>query len=264
MRIGGLAIAPMVLLTVGCFQGQRTFKVNADGSGTIVDTVKLGEQAKGMIQGMEQMDQSPAAEKKAKKQAKYAEAATALGEGVTFVSTVPSKDGGEVTTYAFKDITKVHAVAMPNPDVSSTSKEEPMSFQLAKNAAGNTVLTVVAAPKKPAEAKPGKAGEAKPEKAAPKKPEEMAQEIAMMKGMLGGLKIKSVVAVNGLVKTSSPNVVGSAVTLMEVDFDQLDAAALQKMAEAGPGGPPTPEMMRGIKGIKVSDDKVTIEFTGRK
>ena len=261
MRIGGLAIAPMVLLTVGCFQGQRTFKINADGSGTIVDTVKLGEQAKGMIQGMEQMDQSPAAEKKAKKKAKYAEAATAMGEGVTYVSTVPSKDGGEVTTYAFKDITKVHAVAMPNPDVSSTSKEEPMSFQLAKNAAGNTVLTVVAAPKKPAEAKP--AG-AKPEKPAPKKPEEMAQEITMMKGMLGGLKIKSVVEVNGLVKTSSPNVVGSAVTLMEVDFDQLDAAALQKMAEAGPAGPPTPEMMRGIKGIKVSDDKVTIEFTGRK
>lgn len=256
MRIGGLAIAPMVLLTVGCFQGQRTFKVNADGSGTIVDTVKLGEQAKGMIQGMEQMDQSPAAEKKAKKKAKYAEAAAAMGEGVTYVSTVPSKDGGEVTTYAFKDITKVHAVATPNPDVSSTSKEEPMTFQLAKNAAGNTVLTVVAAPKKPAEAKP--------EKAEPKKPEEMAQEIAMMKGMLGGLKIKGVVEVSGLVKTSSPNVVGSAVTLMEVDFDALDAAALQKMAEAGPGGPPTPEMMRGIKGIKVSDDKVTIEFTGRK
>ena len=255
MRIGRLALVPVVLATVGCFQGQRTFKVNADGSGTIVDTVKLGEQAKGMLQGMEQMDQSSPAEKKAKKKAKHDAAALAMGEGVTFVSVVPSKDGGEVTTYAFKDINKLHVVPMPNPDADSTSKEEPMTFKLAKNAAGNSVLTITAAPKKPGAAKPGKAEK--------KKPEDTAKEIAMMKGMLGGLKIKSVVEVNGLVKTSSPNVAGSAVTLMAIDFDALDAAALAKMAEAGEG-PPTPEMMRGIKGVTISDDQVTIEFTGKK
>ena len=251
MRIGRLALVPVVLATVGCFQGQRTFKVNADGSGTIVDTVKLGEQAKGMLQGMEQMDQSSPAEKKAKKKAKHDAAALAMGEGVTFVSVVPSKDGGEVTTYAFKDINKLHVVPMPNPDADSTSKEEPMTFKLAKNAAGNSVLTIVSAPKK--------APEGKKEKS---KPEDVAKEIAMMKGMLGGLKIKSVVEVNGLVKTSSPNVVGSTVTLMAVDFDALDTATLEKMAAAG--GPPTPEMMRGMKGVTVSDDTVTIEFTGRK
>jgi len=84
----------------------------------------------------------------------------------------------------------------------------------------------------------------------------------MMKGMLGGLKIKSVVEVNGLVKTSSPNAVGSAVTLMAVDFDALDAATLQKMATMA--GPPTPDQMRGMKGVTVSPDEVTIEFTGKK
>jgi len=41
-------------------------------------------------------------------------------------------------------------------------------------------------------------------------------------------------------------------------LDALDAAALQKMAEAG--DEPTPAMMRGIKGITASDDEVTIEF----
>ena len=251
MRIGSLAIVPMVLATVGCFQGQRAFKVNADGSGTIVDTVKLGEQAKGMMEGMAQMDSSTPAEKKAKKKAKHEANAAALGEGVTFVSVAPTKDGGEVTTYAFKDINTVHAVAMPNPDADSTSKDEPLTFKLAKNAAGNSVLTIVSAPKK--------APEGKKEKS---KPEDVAKEIAMMKGMLGGLKIKSVVEVNGLVKASSPNVVGSTVTLMAVDFDALDTATLEKMAAAG--GPPTPEMMKGIKGVTVSDDTVTIEFTGRK
>ena len=225
MKIGMLAVLGAAVLAAGCFQGQRTFKVNADGSGTIVDTVKLGEQAKAMIQGFEQMDQSPAAEKAAKKKAKQAEAAAALGEGVTFVSSTPTRDGGETTTYAFTDITKVRAMPMPNPDASSKSKGEPMVFRMAKNAAGNSVLTIVQSEKKP------DAAAAKPEK---KKPEDLAQEIQMMKTMLAGLKVKSTVEVNGrLVKTSSPNVAGNAVTLIALDFDALDAAALQKMAEAG-------------------------------
>ena len=255
MRIAKLVIVPFVLLSVGCFQGQRTFKVNADGSGTIVDITKLGEQAKGMLQGMEQMDQSSPAEKKAKKMAKYAEKAAAMGEGVTFVSIVTGKDGSDVTTYAFKDITKVKAPGMPTPDESTTTKAGLITFKLAKNAAGNTVLTVVSPKEEPAAAT--KAG-AKP---TPKpKPEEVQQQIAMMKGMLAGLKIKSVVEVNGtLVKTDSPYAVGSAVTLMEMDFDALDAAALQKMSESGSGGPPSPAMMKGIKGIKVSEPEVTIE-----
>jgi hypothetical protein len=251
MRISRLAIVPMVLVTAGCFEGQRTFKVNADGSGTIVDTVKLGEQAKGMLEGMEQMDSSTPAEKKAKKKAKYEATAAALGPGVTFVSVAPTKDGGEVTTYSFKDINTVRAVAMPNPDADSTSKDEPLTFKLAKNAAGNSVLTIVSAPKKAAEPKKEKAS-----------PEDTAKEIAMMKGMLGGLKIKSVVEVNGLVKTSSPNVTGSAVTLMAVDFDAIDSASLAKLSAAG--GAPTPAQMRGVKGVTMSDDTVTIEFTGKK
>jgi hypothetical protein len=257
MRIGRLLIVPFVLILAGCFQGQRTFKVNADGSGTIVDTTKLGEQAKGMLQGLEEMDKSSPAEKAAKKKAKQTEKAASMGEGVTFVSQVTAKDGSEVTTWAFKDITKVKASGMPSPDESTTSKEEPITFKLSKNAAGNTVLVVVSPPEKKADP----ATPAKPKK----KPEEIQQEITMMKGMMAGLKIKSVVEVNGkLVKTSSPHAVGSAVTLMEMDFDALDAAALQKLSEGGPGGPPTPAMMKGIKGIKVSDPEVTIEFTGGK
>jgi hypothetical protein len=248
-----LAIVPLVLVTAGCFEGQRTFKINADGSGTVVDTVKLSEEAKGMIEGMEQMDQSSPAEKKAKTKAKRDATAAAMGEGVTFVSAAPGKDGFEVTTYAFKDINTVRASSMPTPDASSKSKDEPLTFKLAKNAAGNSVLTVLSAPAKkdPAEGAP---------KA--KTAEEAAQEIKMMKGMLGGLKIRSVVEVSGLVKTSSPNVAGSAVTLMALDFDALDAAALAKMASGG--GPPSPAAMRGIKGVTVSDETVTIEFTGKK
>ena len=250
MTIRMIGVLASAALAAGCFQGQRTFKVNADGSGTIVDTVKLGEQAKGMLAGMEGMDQAPAAEKAAKKKAKYAEQAAGMGEGVTFVSTVDAADGASTTTYSFKDVTKLRVSALPTPDASTTSKSEPMTFRMAKNAAGNSVLTVVAAPRK---------AEAKAEK--PKSsPEETQQAIAMMKGMLGGLKLKSVVEVKGLVKANTPNVAGSAVTLLAIDFDQLDPAALAKLAESGPGAPPGPEALKGMKGITFSGEEVSIEF----
>jgi hypothetical protein len=249
-----LAVVPFVLLmSVGCFEGQRTFKVNADGSGAIVDTTKLGAQAQGMLQGLEGMEQGSPAEKKAKKTAKFLEKAKAMGEGVTFISSEPGKDGLEVTTYAFKDITKVKASAMPAPNESTSSKDEPAVFRLARNAAGNMVLTI-STPK-------GKSSSAAAETPAKKSAAEITQQITMMKAMMAGLKVRSLVEVNGsLVKATGGQATGSVVTLMELDFDALDAAALQKLAESESDGPPTPAMLKGIKGIKVSEPEVTIEF----
>jgi hypothetical protein len=140
---------------------------------------------------------------------------------------------------------------MPTPDASTSSKSEPITFRLTKNAAGNPVLTVIAAPRK---------AEAKAEKPR-SSPEETQQAIAMMKGMLAGLKLKSVVEVNGrLVKANTPHVAGNAVTLFAVDFDQLDAAALARLAESSGDAPPGPEALRGLKGITVAGEEVTIEF----
>jgi hypothetical protein len=256
MRFARLLVVPFVLILAGCFEGQRTFKVNADGSGTIVDTAKLGAQASGMLQGLESMDKTTPAEKAAKKKMKYAEKAASMGEGVTYVSTV-TKDGADVTTYAFKNINTLKASSMPTPDENSSSKDEPLTFKLAKNAAGNSVLTIVAA--KPA------AADAADKTAKPTQtPEAIKQQIGMMKGLLAGLKIRSVVEVNGkIVKTNSPYAVGPAVTLMELDFDALDEAALVKLSASGPGAAPTPAMLKGIKGIKMADPETTIEFSAK-
>ena len=49
MRVSRLMLVPALMLAAGCMKGQRVVKVNADGSGTIVDTITLGEQAKGML-----------------------------------------------------------------------------------------------------------------------------------------------------------------------------------------------------------------------
>jgi len=255
MRLARLAVVPVVLFSVACFQGQRVIKVNADGSGSVVDTVKLTAQAKGMLDGMEQMDSSSPAEKKAKKDAKLKAAAVAMGEGVTFVKAEPTKDGGERLTWSFKDVSKLKLDTSPMMSAGETkSSGEPLTFRFARSGA-SSLLTVVFAPPKP------KDPAQKPKKSTP---EEEAQGMAMMKGMLAGLKMTTAVEVNGkLVKTSSPYATGSTVTLLEIDFDQIDEVGLKKLSAADPSTPPTPDMLKGVKGIKASMGEVTIEFAGK-
>lgn len=253
MRTSRLALLPALLTTAACFQGQRLIKLNVDGSGTIVDTVKLGEQAKGMLAGMEQAEPGTPAEKKAKKEAKLKERAGQMGEGVSLVSFEATADGTEKMTYSFKDIGKLRVTNAPPPSVSdSASKEEPFTFRFTKSG-GSSVLTVV----RPKDKAPEKPAEKKPEK-----PEEVAQQVAQMKAMMAGLKIALAIEVNGkLVKTTSPHASGSTVTVMELDFDQLDTAGLKTLAMAT--GEPDPKMLKGLKGVKVPDSETTIEFAAK-
>jgi hypothetical protein len=250
MRSARLALVPAVLMTAACFQGQRVVKINADGSGTVVDTVKLGEQAKSMMAAMEEMDKSTPAQKKTKKEASYKEKGTAMG--MTFVSLESLPDGSTRTTYSFKDVTAIKITPMPTLDSEKQDKtEDPLAFKFTKGA--NPVLTVVH-PKPKAPASPAA------KKPAPK-PEEIQQQITMMKGMMAGLKMSFQVQPNGkLVKTSSPYVNGNTVTLLEMDFDQLDEASLKKMATSS-DGPPSADILKGLKGVKATEGEVTIEFS---
>jgi hypothetical protein len=251
MRIGRLLVVPAVLMTVGCMQGERIIKIKGDGSGTIVDTVKLGDQAKAMLGGMEQMDTTPADQKKAKKDAKLKAKAVAMGPGVTFVSVETMKDGSERVTWAFQDITKVKIGTTPEvSDNDAKSSDEPLTFRFAKTG-GHSVLTVVSPPKKPTKAASGP----------PAKPEEMAKQIAQMKALMAGLKMTTAVDVQGtLVKTSSPYASGARVTLQEIDFDQFDEATLKKLAAAPTPQDMDPKMLAGLKGLKFAQGDVVIEF----
>jgi len=254
MRSARLALVPAVLMTAACFQGQRVVKINADGSGQVVDTVKLGEQAKSMMAAMEEMDKSAPAEKKTKKETKYKERAAAMG--LTFVSLETTPEGAQRTTYSFKDVTAIKIGSTPTMDNEKEDKsEQPLSFKFAKSG-GSSVLTVVHPKAKPADDKA-------PKKASPK-PEEIQQMMGMMKGMMAGLKMSFQVQPNGkLVKTSSPYVAGNTVTLMEMDFDQLDEASMRKLATVDQSGPPSPDLLKSLKGVKATEGEVTIEFSGK-
>lgn len=258
MRFQRVFLAFAFLTSLACMQGQRVVKVNLDGSGTIVDTVTLSEQARGMMSAMENMDKSSPAEKKAKKTEKLKAAAATMGEGVSFVSFEAGKDGSEKVSYAFSDITKLKIDWSPSPsDSDAKPANDPVTFRLARQGA-NSVLTVVQAPKvakQEATAKP------KP------KPEEMAQQMAMMKGMMAGLKMSGVLEVNGrIVKTNSPYVVGPVVTLLELDFDKIaaDPVAFQKLAEIDDPTKADPKVVAAIKGVKVNTlPELSIEFAAK-
>jgi hypothetical protein len=249
MRLARLTLVPAVLLTAGCLQGQRVIKINPDGSGTIVDTVKLGDQAKGMLAGLEQMDKTPPADRKAKKKAKLEAKAAQMGEGVTLLAMEDTKEGGERLTWSFKDVSKIRIDTTPTVSSNdSENSQEPLTFRWARPAGGNSTLTVVFP--KP---KPGDKAEA------PKNDD--PQGLAMMKGMLAGLKMSTVVEVKGtVVKTTSPYQTGSSVTLLDIDFDAIDEAGLKALAASDPSQPPSPELLKKVKGVKASTGEVVIEF----
>ncbi len=262
-KLGLVALLPAVLVTAGCFEGTRVIRVKADGSGTVVDTLVLGDQMKAMMaMGAANQD----AEAKAKEKAKSEAAARAMGPGVTLVSEERTASGIK-TTYAFKDVGTLKVGVSPGPEGEEgggQKKEQPLTFRLARQGA-KSVLTVVQP--QPASATPP--GGAPTEAGAGPGLEQMGQAMwTMMKPMMKGLRLKTVLEVDGpLAKTNSPYVQGSAVTLLEMDFDQIaaDEANFKKFTKAGED-PSTldPKLLQGVKGIKVSPHaEVVIEFTGR-
>lgn len=265
MRFERLLLVPAVLATVACIQGERVIKLRADGSGTIVDTVTLGEQAREMMGAMAGMDQTSPAEKKAKQDAKLKARAELMGPGVTLVSFVPgTKTSPEKLTYAFKDITKIKIE--PSADSaendSQSEAKNPLTFRFEKRGSGGLLTVMGVSPKPDPKAEVPAAPTKEAAEAAAKL---QAQALVMMKTMLKGLKMTTLIEVDGkLLKTSSPWSEGRAVTVLAIDFDQVaaDEAGMKKLsAMSGDPGNVDPADLRDVKGIKVQPNpELTIEF----
>lgn len=287
-RIGTvfIIVAASISLT-GCITYLTQINVRGDGSGTMVQTITMNpEQIKESMEGIAKQMDATATEPKEDSKNKPATAlgkgpfkesdlkdkVADLGPGVTFLSAeeIDTKTAAGVrVTYAFKDINKLAVNPRPAAAMGTAgagaSSEDSLKFRFTRRPNGNAVLTVVLPP--------SNQDAAKEQAAAPRpasSPEEPAQNMSMMMlQMFKGLHMGMAINVEGkVVKTNSPYVEGSKVTLMDIDFDPLLSdekgfKALSEKMEATMGDDrKTMEALKGIKGLKITtQQEISIEFT---
>ena len=184
---------------------------------------------------------------------------TAETMGVTFVSGEPFKTGqleGYRAHYSFDDITKIKVnFEQGSSAMSSGSRQPPFSFGFDRGPR-SSVLTIRMPEQPPGASIPGlpAASGTDAEKA------QAAQALGMMKMMMQGMFVDVSLNLKGRVlKSNAPQVDGSRVTLLQIDFDKLmaDEAALQKLQSAK-----DLRTLAGIPGLKVpSEPTLTIEFS---
>jgi outer membrane murein-binding lipoprotein Lpp len=278
----------LIVLAVASLSGCITFltelRVRGDGSGTMVQTITMNpEQMKKTVEAIakqmggtmtESKDdakkESPkAADKGPFKEDELKGKAADLGQGVTFVSAeqIDTKTAAGVrVTYAFKDINKLSINPKPGAamgmDAAGASSKEAVQFRFKRMPNGNAVLTIRFAQTKPETKEPV----ASPPP--PSSPEETAQQQEMIRQMFKGLHMGMAIDVEGkIVKTNSPYVEGSKVTLMDIDFDPLFSdekgfkTLSEKLEKTMGDDKKTMEALKGVKGLKiVTDPEVSIEF----
>jgi hypothetical protein len=274
-RLARLSLAGFVcVFASGCITASTVIHVKPDGSGTIEQAVAMkadaAEQLAAMTSGFGGDSAKPGAAKGAPpelfSEKEMRDAATKYGEGVAFVSSKPIKTKdlvGRSAIYSFADITKVHInqkPPAPKDGMAPSSKSaDDVAFKFAKQPGGSSLLTVVfpepdLTHKKPAEKKDDKTTAAKPD----------PQQLEMAKKLFDGLHISIDldVAPGHIVKTNSPYVEGSKVTLLEMDFSQLltNDKLLSEVAEPS-SIEEAKKLLQGVKGFKVNlDREVSVEF----
>jgi len=274
IRLAVLTVAAAV--TSGCITSLTNIKVRPDGSGTIEQTLSMTAEAAKQVAALASGFGDPADKKKPAaadeglpdffSEQSMKEAAGKLGEGVVFVSSKPIKTAdrvGRVATYQFADITKIRIDQKPQtgdtPDSGASGGKEDVLFRFARLPKGTSQLTVVFP--EPDFGKKDDDKDADEDKEKKKAPD--PEQLAMMKKIFEGLKVGIDVTVFGaIVKTNSPYVQGSTVTLLEMDFSELVAndAMLAQIGE-----PKSLEeakaILKNVKGFKVNlDREVAIEF----
>jgi hypothetical protein len=271
-----LLVLPFVFMLTGCISSYTLVKVNPTGAGTLEQTTLISPMMVGMMSGMAQ-SMGGEEGKKTKpptiadlfKEEELRNAAANMGQGVRYVGSKPAKAEGRegvIATYAFDDVTKLsvnQGMKAPGGNGSSVkaTNESPIVFAMTPGTGGSKVLTITMPEgKKDATAKP-----AKPE-GAPDMKDMPPEALAMMKTMFQGAKVAIDVEVAGqLIKSNSPHVTGSRVTLMEVDLGAMmeDPAKLQQMQALGPGASfdEARKVLADVKGVKLPASRVTtIEF----
>jgi hypothetical protein len=260
MRVTRFAgVLATALSASGCFQMNTVLKVNADGTGTIEH--RMVYSAAGLAQlrqfaafgGGRGQTIDPTSEQQ------FRDIAASIGPGVTYVSSTPitvATGQGRDAIYAFTDVAQLRISAQPATPAGMPiaaggigADSESITFSIARDPSGSAVLHIHVPEPNFLDALGSPAAQS---------------QIGMVKTMLAGAHVSLVAEPGGtLVRTSSPFVDGSRVTLLDIDLDEvlkdetllprLQAAKTQDEAKA---------IVQNATGLKINLDRdITIEFT---
>jgi len=272
------AIMACVFLA-GCIQSDTVIEVKKDGSGFIVETVKLSNMlldslknmSKNMAEGDADAEDKPKAEPEDPMQSMMKDAAGRVkqyGPDVKFVSAVPVKGetmSGYKATYAFRDINTLRINQNPENKTGKPAagqpakKEEIITFRLVK---GPVSVLTVTMPKDGTEKQ--QANEVKKAEKKEKTEADLAAE-EMVRMMFKDMIVKVALVMEGaIVKTNATYREGSRLTLVDMDFGKIleNKDAFEKLNAAQPKTiEEMKEIVKGIKGLKIEmNNPVVVEF----
>jgi hypothetical protein len=249
------------VMSCACFQMTTVMKVKGDGSGTIEHRMLFTKQALAQLKQLSALGGGgqgvdPTSEQQAR------EMASALGPGVTYVSSTPiSMPAGEGrdSVYAFANVSQLRVATTPPPPGGASiqvgglsTTGDTLTFSFAHETGGNASLHINV----PETSLLNTLGTTA---AAP-------QQMSMIKSLLAGARVLLAVEPDGpLVRTNSAFVDGPRVTLLEVDLDEVlhDETVIARLQAAK-----TPDELRAaikdVPGLKLTLEKeITIEFSPR-
>jgi hypothetical protein len=254
------------LISGACFQLATVVHVKGDASGTIDQRLVFSTAALAQMKQLAMLGGSSGAPIDPMSEEQARADAARLGPGATLVSSTPVSDDmgqGRASVYAFTDINQLRVNPQPAPPGGVTvrgdgldSRGKAITFSLVHQDNGNALLTIVVPlPELPAGGLMSQGGATMPE------------QIAMVKQMFGGARVSIAVEPAGtLVRTNSPFVDGSRVTLLDVNLDQVlkDETFLPRIQAARSAGE-MKAILQEAPGLKINFDRViTIEFTPAK
>ncbi len=279
LRVAVLIVA--VCVFSGCIQDNMSINVKPDGSGTIEETVLVGNGFLEMMQGMsksmgEEGKDSPAAGDVKKDQTIVTEMmekaknnAEDFGEGVRFVSAKPAKTqtaSGYTAVYSFDDINGV--MLDQNPGKKTPSKDRNKGDD-SKGASENDMIKFVftkGSPAKLAVHMPPPRPAARDENTKDKQPAaDDPNAIEMIKTIFKEMRMSIVLTMEGdIVKSNATYRSGRTVTLIDMDFGKLisDPELLKKINKEQPQSvEEMKKMVKGIEGLKMEfTNPVIIDF----
>ncbi len=275
------AVCAAMFLFSGCIQDNTVINIKPDGSGTIEETVLIGNAFIDMMQGLTGGASGPGTQDQAEQKPKpvrdesiitemidKAKAdAKEFGEGVKFMSAKPVKTqtaSGYTATYSFDDISKITLNQNPGKKTPGESKKDPaaskndtIKFAFKKGPVSR--LSIAMPPPRTGDKEHSK--EETPRKDQVDDP----NAVEMLKSMFKDMKVSIVLNVVGdIIGTNATYRNDKKITLIDMDFGKLinDLELLKKINQAQPQSvEEVKAMVKGIEGLKLEfTNPVTVDF----